>query len=302
MARRMRHDRGVTKTPTDDPAVVGTTLAQRVAEASSSLTASERQAADVLLADLQRVAFGTVAELARTAGVGAATILRLAGKLGFDGFSALQVDVQAQLSRDLARPSFRVRSMALDDSVTDLAEREIANIARTMEYLDTAALQTISANLADTDRRVIILSGEASAGVAREFMNNLYSLRDEVWLLDGNDVVIGKNLARLRDTDIFVVFSVRPYDRWVVRAAAQARQVGCQILLITDSAVSPVSGSADDVMIVATESKGAFESNVGTLALCNLIATTVALRARGTASERLGQAEGAWRDLDSFIE
>ena len=55
----------------------------------------------VVLERPQLVGFGTVADLAEAARAGAATVVRLAAKLGFDGFSALQASIQ----RDLVAPA-----------------------------------------------------------------------------------------------------------------------------------------------------------------------------------------------------
>ena len=57
-------------------------------DAGSQLTAAERRVAQVVLARPQLVGFGTVADLAEAASAGAATVVRLAAKLGFDGFTA----------------------------------------------------------------------------------------------------------------------------------------------------------------------------------------------------------------------
>ncbi len=59
---------------------------ERVRAAGSQLTAAERRVAQVVLERPQLVGFGTVADLAEAAGAGAATVVRLAAKLGFDGF------------------------------------------------------------------------------------------------------------------------------------------------------------------------------------------------------------------------
>ena len=57
--------------------------------------------ADVVLQRPQLVAFGTVAELANEAGSGAATVVRLAGKLGYDA---------SPHSRTPSRPSWPTAS------------------------------------------------------------------------------------------------------------------------------------------------------------------------------------------------
>ena len=51
-----------------------------------ALTPAERRVAAVVADDPEAVAFGTVADVARRSGASGATVVRLATKLGFDGF------------------------------------------------------------------------------------------------------------------------------------------------------------------------------------------------------------------------
>ena len=86
-------------------------VAERITESGTNLTPAERRVADVVLQRPQLVAFGTVAELASEAGSGAATVVRLAAKLGFDGFTSLQDAVQAELAHRLRPPALRHRPL-----------------------------------------------------------------------------------------------------------------------------------------------------------------------------------------------
>ena len=65
-------------------------VAERIRRNGDSLTAAERRVAEAVLAAPQAVGFGTVADLARAADVGAASVVRLAAKLGFAGYTDLQ--------------------------------------------------------------------------------------------------------------------------------------------------------------------------------------------------------------------
>src|SRR5437879_11950068 len=53
------------------------------------LTPAERRVAAVVADDPEAVAFGTVADVARRAGTSGASVVRLAAKLGFEGFVEL---------------------------------------------------------------------------------------------------------------------------------------------------------------------------------------------------------------------
>ena len=79
-------------------------VAERIRANGTNLTVAERRVAEAILAAPQAVGFGTVAELAAAADVGAASVVRLASKLGFDGYSELQACIQRDLTSQL-RPA-----------------------------------------------------------------------------------------------------------------------------------------------------------------------------------------------------
>ena len=66
----------------------------RIHAAADRLTAAERKVAASITDDPQAVAFGTVAEIASRSGSSGASVVRLATKLGYRGFSDLQAAVR----------------------------------------------------------------------------------------------------------------------------------------------------------------------------------------------------------------
>jgi len=275
---------------------------ERIGRAGASLTPAERRVAEVVLAQPQLVAFGTVADLAEAAEAGAATVVRLASKLGFDGFSALQASVQHALARQLRPAAERIREPAASDAIGRHRELELDNVSTTLRALDPKALADLVAHLADPAARVFVLSGDASLGVPRQMVGELQSLRDDVALIDGNDVAVRRAIALLRSSDVVVAIDLRRYDRWVVDAAAAARQRGVWTAAITDSLLSPLAAQADRTFTVAAAGGGPFDSHVGTLALANVVVASLADRLRAVATERLDRAEEAWRDGNALTD
>src|SRR6476620_1833059 len=170
-------------------------VADRIGKASTSLTNAERRVAEVVLATPQLVAFGTVADLAESAGSGAATVVRLATKLGFEGFSALQASIQQDLANQLRPAAERIRDPAVHDSLNAHLQLELGNVQTTLGELDQAALADVVEHLADPARRVYVLSGDASKGVATQFVGDLGALRAGVVMVDGNDVAVRRTVA-----------------------------------------------------------------------------------------------------------
>lgn len=270
-------------------------VAARIGELSGSLTRSERLVAEVVLARPQLVAFGTVADLAGAAGAGAATVVRLAAKLGFDGFTGLQASVRDDLGRQLRPAAERIREQSGGPLVEQLSAVERSNVQSSLSGVDAATLDIAARRLADQTARVLVLSGDASRGVAQQFAGDLGVLRDDVVLVDGNEIAVARHLALLRSTDVLVVLDLRRYERWVVDAARTAAAAGVWSVALTDSVLSPLAAVADATFVISAASSGPFDSHVGTLAVFNLLVAAVAEQLREVATTRLDRLEAVWR-------
>ena len=258
--------------------------------------------AEVVLANPQLVAFGTVADLAEGAGSGAATVVRLATKLGYEGFSALQASVQQDLANQLRPAAERIRDPAVHDSLSRHVQLELGNVQTTLGELDQGALSDVVDHLADPTRRIFVLSGDASKGVATQFVGDLDALRANVTQIDGNDVAVRRTVALMEDSDVLVTVDLRRYDRWLVEAARTAAQAGVWTVSIVDSVLSPVAACSQRTLVVAAAGAGPFDSHVGTLALMNVLVAAAAIQLRGVATERLDRSEAAWRASNALTE
>ena len=277
-------------------------VAERIRAAGNELTAAERRVAEVILARPQAVGFGTVADLASAAGAGAATVVRLAGKLGFDGYTDLQSSVQRDLLHQLRPAAERIRDEIGDGTMARHLATELGNVQATLDDVDGEALATLVARLCDLEAAVVVLSGDASDGVARQFTEELAVLRPAVARLGGNEVAVRRDISLLARSATLVVIDVRRYDRWVLDTVATARERGMWIAALTDSYLSPIAASADCTFVLSAGSVGPFDSHVGTLALLNLVVTEVASRLRSSAASRLDRVEDAWRAAGSLTE
>jgi DNA-binding MurR/RpiR family transcriptional regulator len=272
-------------------------VADRIGSQGAALTTAERRVAEVVLARPQLVAFGTVAELASAAGSGAATVVRLSTKLGYDGFTALQAAVQAELAAQLRPAAERIREPAGADLTTRHQQLEVANVHASLRAVSAETLAAVVDHLADRDARVFVLSGDASRGVALQFVGDLGSLRDDVTLIDGNPIAVRRQAALLHAGDVLLTLDLRRYERWVVDVAQSARAAGVWSVALTDSVLSPLAQTADVTVVLAAAGSGPFDSHTGTLAVFDLFVSAVADRLRAHATERLDRLEAVWREV-----
>lgn len=268
-------------------------IADRVAEVGDRLTPAERQVAEVLVAEPSRIAFGTVASLAEHAGTSGPTVVRLAVKLGFDGFGDLQAAVQEELSGRLRPAVERIRAAPAATPLERALDLETENVQATLRGADSGSFADAVRLLADRKRTVFVVAGESTAGVAAQFTDALDLLRDRVRPLRGSDVAVARSMAFLRPGDVVVAIEVRRYERWVVDAVERALQCGAELIALTDSPLSPLARGATATFILAAEGPGPFDSHVGTLALLNALVAGVADRVRSAAASRLEGVEAA---------
>lgn len=274
-------------------------VAERIRERSRDLTTAERRIAEVVLTAPHSIGFGTVADLARAADVGAASVVRLASKLGFDGYTELQQAIQSELMQQLRPAVERIQSADLGTRAEHVAA-ELANVKATLADVDDEAVAAAVERLGDLARPVTVVSGEASSGVARQFLLQLDQLRADVRSIGGSDVEVRRELAVLDDRATVVVIDLRRYEQWVLDAHRIVTDRGLWSVGITDSMLSPIAATADVAFVVGAASPGPFDSHVGVLALLNLLVNDVAARLKDSATTRLAAIESAWREHGSL--
>lgn len=277
-----------------------TSLVDRIEARAGELPPAERRVAEVVLADAGAAAFATVAELGRRAGTSGATVVRLAERLGYDGWVALQAEARTELGQQLRPATERIREFARGDVLTQTADREAANVRRTLAAVDRDAFDEAVALLSDRQRAVHVLAGDAEAGIGAFLADGLDLLRPGVRPLSGSAATVARALAHAAPRDVLVVVDLRRYERWVLDAVGQAQATGLVVVAVTDSVLSPLARQAAVTFTVTAEGAGPFDSHVGTLALVNALATGVARRLRRSAATRLDRVERAWTQADAL--
>ncbi len=267
------------------------------------LTPAERRVAAVVADDPEAVAFGTVADVARRAGTSGATVVRLAAKLGFEGFVELQAAVREEMARRLRPASERIRRPAPGDVLGSALAIEMANLAATLEAVEPSSFEKAVRLLSERGSgRVLVLSGDASSGVASLFADELSMLRPGVVLVGGSEVRVARLLADIGPSDVVVVLDLARYDRAVLDATGRAAEQGAALLALTDSALSPLASAAAVSFTASVTGAGPFDSHVGLLALANALLAGVAARLRRSATDRLDQVESAWRTAAALTD
>jgi DNA-binding MurR/RpiR family transcriptional regulator len=269
-------------------------VVERIMAQANRLTATERKIAAVLADEPQTIAFGTVAQVAQRAGTSGPSVVRLAVKLGYEGFVDLQADVQSELSRQLGPARDRIRQRPPTDLVSRVQVAEQDNVMQTLQRVDSAVLEQVAQTLADGTRRVWVFPGMVTGPVGAALATQLGQLREGVALLSGSDVSVSRALAGLQPRDVVIAIDIHRYERSLLSTVRWAARRGAHVTALTDSPLSPLAPLADETFFVSARGVGPFDSMTGAMALANLLASAVAVRLRDSAAARLDAIEMAW--------
>lgn len=273
-------------------------LVDVVADASARLTPSERRLADLLLSDPAAMAFGTVAEVAAAVDTSGPTVVRFAGKLGFDGYSSLQDVVRSQLRVELARPLDRLAAL---DGGGDTEAAIADGLSATLAGLDRDVLGDTAGRIVGA-RAVWLVSGESSGAAGHVLRAGLGMLRSRVALVGAGGTTITSMLVDAAPGDVAVVLDFPRHRRDVLLAAEALAAAGVHVLAVADGPLSPLVQAATAWVGVDVRAVGPFDSAVATVAVAELLLAEVADLVRATAPGRIERFETHWAALDLHVE
>lgn len=240
------------------------------------LSRAERRIAGRLLDRYPLSGLGPLSRLAQDSAVSAPTVLRLLSKLGFESFAEFREQVHGDIAdlltsgepggayeifAELTTSIFRSGELAVLDQVVDL--------------------------LADCDSKVYVTGGSYSHLVATYLTMYLSALRPGV--IDVPPEIRARSVALL-DVDhsaVVVVIDYRQFQTQSIAFGRQAASRGAQLVLITDSPLSPLAPEAKVLVEVPARGPAPFSSMVGGFMVAEAIVGAVAERLGGVSSQRL---------------
>jgi len=251
------------------------TLSERIASASPSLTPTERRIADAVLDDSTIVAFGTVAEVAKTVHTSGPSVVRFAMKLGFDGYSALQDEARRSMAEQLTRPTDRIRHQPGGQVWNRTRTVATASVEAAFESVPAETVRRMADLLAGTPGNIWVISSEGSAA-ALVLTAGLKLLRPGTRRLSGSPANSSVELTDATKDDVVVAIDFFRYESAVVRTAELLVDIGADLVAITDGAFSPIAAIAMVWCRVDVPAIGPFDSALPAVAVVEALLAEVA--------------------------
>lgn len=255
-----------------------------------SMTEAEGAVARTVLNDPLNSAKASIGELAASARVSTATVMRTARALGFTGFREFRTALIADVSR-VRNPA--MRDVEPGDSAIEVARKvftaDIDAIASTLELLDENAFERAVALLAAAERIEAYGIG-SSAPVAVDAYYRLLRLGARVAVVtDSHMQAVSASL--LSDSDVALVFSHTGRTLETLTTARIARTAGAKVVVVTSFLDSPLAAQADALLVVATAESTyrveAMASRIAHLSIVDALYVALANRMADSAAQVL---------------
>lgn len=275
-----------------------------IQDQTGSLTPAERQLADALMRDYPVAGLQSITKLAEAASVSTPTVIRLARKLGFDGFPELQAALREEASAQIKQPILKREGWPKGRKDTaafrGFAEAVFDNLNHTIERLDPKTFDAIGKVLADPRRRIFLSGGRITRSNADYFFNHLQIIRAGVMSLSQSPNVWPQYLLDMDRRSVLVVFDIRRYESELAKLATLAKDRGAVIILFTDQWGSPISTYADHVINAMVEVPSSWDSTIAINLIVEALIANVQSRRWDAAKDRIESLEDMFRATRIF--
>ena len=263
----------------------------------------QRLIANYVLDHYEKAAYMTASRLGSLVGVSESTVVRFAAELGFEGYPEFQRALQ-ELIRNMLTSVQRIEvtnNLIGDGDVLEkVLMSDAEKIKRTLEGVDRSSFAEAIQKIVNA-KNIYIIGVRSSSSLAGFLNFNLQMVLPNVRFVQttsGSEMF--EQIMHLSKDDTMIAISFPRYSKRIINAVEYAREVGADVVAITDSCRSPIAAYADQLLTAESDMVSYVDSLVAPLSIINAIIVAVARERQESFSEQLKKLETIWDEYDVY--
>ncbi|MBN1154632.1 MurR/RpiR family transcriptional regulator [candidate division KSB1 bacterium] len=258
-------------------------IENKILDVIPQLSNNQKKVADFLLEHLHLVALLPIKDIAASADVSQASIVRFAKMIGYKGFKELKDAVSVMLKNHITPTERFQYAMTEKEKTPDILKLVTRNVINNINETVGSVSQTTFIHVIDSiieARRIYCMGQELSYQLSRllTYLLKLYGYDAQQFSSDF--LRYQEQIAYLEANDLLIAFSFSPYSRETVDAASYAQQRGLKLIAFTDKKTAPIREFATYCIQIKTDNI-MFSNSLGAITvIINAIVTELNLRDR----------------------
>lgn len=265
---------------------------------AETLTPKQKEIAKYILDNPYFTSYASANELGEKNNTTAATVVRFAQSLGYDGYNQLQDALRVEFPNYLTTTARMQKRMSAEtpphSNLHQVFYTDIKNIERTAsnvsEKLVNDALDTII-----KAKRIWVTGAGLSYGPSVFMAHSLKVMGFDAQAFQGEVLQSAVDQSRMKPNDLLIAIDLWRYVRMTVNAVSFAKSIGTPVIAITDSVVSPLAQAADIAFEIATEGIAHSRSITAFLSVLNVLIAMLADRVPEQVYESLKRVDEIYR-------
>ncbi len=277
-------------------------LLRRLEDGLEGYSKRQRLIAEYILKNYDKAAYMTAARLAAATQVSESTVVRFAAEFGYDGYPAMQKDLQDTIKSKLtAVQRIEVANDRMgEDAALTVLRADVDNILRTIDNLDRAEFdKTVECIL--SAKNIYIIGVRAASALASFLGFYLKLMFPNVHIISTiSPSEVFEQILHISGEDVFIGISFPRYSTRTLKAMNFARDRGASVIAITDSPKSPLCEFAKHRMIARSGMVSFADSLVAPLSLINALIAAISMHKECDIQETLSTLENIWDEYEVY--
>lgn len=259
--------------------MVGESCKEVIQGKKHRLTNTELKLADYILEHYDEALNYNVTELADSAGVSDASVVRFCKKLGYKGYQDFKVNAAKDV---LPRDRHFNPGLEQDDDIETICKKiflsEVNVLNRTLASLDTNELKVVAEKIEKAEKIVFFGSG-GSLSVAKDAAHKFMKIGIRAFVYEDIDLQLMSS-SLMSEKEVAIGISHSGSNRNVIDCIKNAKENGAETIAIVGQGKTPLSKIADMILYCSSE-ETMFESEsvstrIAQLAIIDAIVAIVA--------------------------
>ncbi len=278
-------------------------LLSEIEERMPTFSKGQKLISNYILENYDKAAYMTAAKLGAIVQVSESTVVRFAIEMGFSGYPEFQHALREMVRTRLT--SFQRMAVTNDligdgDLLTKVLSSDIEKIRRTLEEIDRDAFEAAVDSIVNA-RHIYIMGVRSSASLAGFLNYNLRIIFDDVKFVQTTSrSEMFEQMMSIGEGDVMIAISFPRYSKRIIHAVDFAKAAGADVIALTDSAMSPIAGAADQLLVAKSDMVSFVDSLAAPLSIINAIVVAVSMRKQEELTVRLHQLERIWDEYDVY--